>query len=96
MRYDWPLYVGLSFHQRYWPSRELRGDRRLVGIVGIRVWLEPYLQRFYLEAGVGGQVHWAMPQPTRILPAAEVRLGGFYRPQRYVPKRFWREELPTR
>lgn len=91
VRFDRPLYIGGSFHQRYWPTRELKGDKRLFVMMGVRVWLEPHLQRFYLEAGIGGQVHWA--KSTRILPAIEVRMGGFYRPHRYVPKRLRREGL---
>jgi hypothetical protein len=80
-------------HQRYWPRKDLRGDTRLMILFGVRVWLERYLQRFYLQAGVGGQVHWARPQAARILPTGEIQLGGFYRPHKYTPKRLRREGL---
>jgi hypothetical protein len=92
-RYDRPLYVAIHFHQRYWLRKDLRGDRRLLVLFGVRIWLEPHLQRFYLQAGIGGQVHWARPQAARILPTAEIQLGGFYWPHTYTPKRLQREGL---
>ncbi len=92
-RFDRPLYAALYVHQRYWPSRELRGDTRLMSIMGVRVWLEPYLQRFFLQAGVGVQLHRTPPRLWRALPTAEVHLGGLYRPHKYTPKRLRREGL---
>jgi hypothetical protein len=92
-RRDRPLYVAVHVHQRYWPRKDLRGDTRLMLLFGVRVWLEPYLQRFYLQAGIGGQVHWARPHPARILPTGEIQLGGFHRPHKYTPKRLRREGL---
>ncbi|MCX7607101.1 MAG: hypothetical protein N2170_07555 [Bacteroidia bacterium] len=92
-RYDRPLYAAIHVHQRYWPSRELRGDSRILALLGVRVWLEPYLQRFFLQMGMGAQAHHARPQGWRLLPAAECHIGGFYRPSKYVPKRFRREGI---
>lgn len=92
-RHDRPLYVGFHIHQRYLPGKEIRWDTRIMILSGIRVWLEPYLQRFYLQGGVGVQLHRAYPLSWRILPTAEAQLGGFYRPHRYIPKRLRREGI---
>lgn len=92
-RYDRPLYAALHLHQRYIPGRELRWDTRIVGLLGIRVWLEPYLQRFYLQAGIGALVHRLSRESWRALPTGEIQLGGFYRPHRYTPKRLRREGI---
>ncbi|GIV24035.1 MAG: hypothetical protein N3A68_05825 [Bacteroidia bacterium] len=92
-RYDRPIYAALHLHQRYWSGKELRGDTRVVLLMGVRVWLEPYLQRFYLQAGIGTQVHRVTPEIWRLLPSGEVELGGFYRPHKYVPKRLRREGI---
>jgi hypothetical protein len=92
-RYDRPLYAALAFHQRYWPSKELRGDTRIFLLFGIRVWLEPYLKRFYLQGGIGVQAHRLKATDWRLLPTAEVQIGGFYRPHTYTPKRLRREGI---
>lgn len=92
-RYDRPIYAALHIHQRYWGEKELRGDTRVFLLMGVRVWLEPYLQRFYLQAGIGAQVHRGTREYWRILPSGEVELGGFYRPHKYVPKRLRREGI---
>ncbi|MCS7298019.1 MAG: hypothetical protein NZ611_07400 [Bacteroidia bacterium] len=90
-RTDRPIYAAIHFHQRYLATQELRQDKRLVGLLGIRVWLEPYLQRFYFQGGFGLQVQKLSPGRWRILPTAEAHLGGFYRPHTYKPKRFRRK-----
>ncbi len=92
-RYDRPLYAALHLHQRYIPSREMRWDTRIMMLFGIRVWLEPYLQRFYMQAGIGAQIHRIQASVWRALPTAEVQLGGFYRPHKYTPKRLRREGI---
>lgn len=92
-RFDRPLYVALHLHQRYIPGRELRRDTRLVYLFGIRIWLEPYLQRFYIQTGAGVQIHRISRGDWRALPTGEIQLGGFYRPHRYTPKRLRREGI---
>lgn len=92
-RTDRPLYGALHLHQRYWPSRELQGDTRIFLLAGVRVWLEPYLQRFYLQGGVGIGVHRLGKAAWRALPTAEAQIGGFYRPHTYMPKRLRREGI---
>ncbi|MCS7188295.1 MAG: hypothetical protein NZ933_00665 [Bacteroidia bacterium] len=90
-RYDRPLYIAIHFHQRYIRSRELKGDTRIFLLTGIRVWLEPYLQRFFLQGGIGMQFHRIPRERWRFLPTAEFHIGGFYRPHTYIPKRFHRQ-----
>ncbi|MCS6895570.1 MAG: hypothetical protein NZZ60_05415 [Bacteroidia bacterium] len=92
-RYDRPLYLGLHIHQRYLPGRELRWDTRLIGLIGVRIWLEPYLQRFYMQVGVGMQAQRVAQAFWRITPTGEIQIGGFYRPHKYIPKRLHRESI---
>ncbi|MCX8112294.1 MAG: hypothetical protein N3E49_03745 [Bacteroidia bacterium] len=92
-RLDRPVYLGLHIHQRYWPGRELRVDTRFISVFGVRVWLEPYLQRFYIQAGLGTQVHRLNRGTWRALPTGEIQLGGFHRPHKYTPKRLHRKSM---
>lgn len=94
-RYDRPLYGAFHIHQRYLRAGDLRGDMRLLMLIGIRVWLEPYLQRFYLQTGMGIQMQRLQQELWRLLPTAEIQLGGFYRPHRYTPKRLRWKDMPS-
>ncbi|MCS7162205.1 MAG: hypothetical protein NZ958_02590 [Bacteroidia bacterium] len=88
-RHDRPLYLALHGHWRYLPTRELRYDSRIITLVGVRLWLEPYLQRFYVQIGVGITFHHIRRRLWHVWPTGEVQIGGFYRPHRYVPKRLY-------
>ncbi|MCS6789621.1 MAG: hypothetical protein NZ580_01365 [Bacteroidia bacterium] len=73
------LYVGLYGHLRYLGRKEADRAAIIQILAGGRYWLEPYLQRFYMQGGAGISLQFFPRAGMRVLPTAEIHIGGLYR-----------------